>query len=513
MEPRTCRVLAKALVDRFESPAESSDDARQLSSPNTVTAPLSLYLSNNPGIGNAGTAALAAAIRRSLQSFHSHPNQTFPAMLLQTLDLSACNIGDIGANALALALEDATTGTGTVVAPIGRLILSHNQITDQGALSLGRAIQQMYAHHHQSILAGALPKIAIDLSDNPGITDRGLATLLDAVARGLVSELIVRSCSIHADGAELVGTALRQWSNRFVDSSPSDDCDEEETVTIDLSGNPLGLLRGKSKDTAGSANSGGYSASLIKSKATATASAYMTQGLSFLKRGLGASGLTTVESDDEEEKMEEDATDGGLGDGEKSDNLRCGFKALANAFIGRGDRAETISNTRSVAGGSPISRQKICLGLRRTFCDTAGADALAAMVQSLQDDDKVDSRANGVVTFDLSLELNPILEDEMIAALCGTNSDLLAEMAERHSDAMDVLVQAQERAAARAAQLVAAQRRQQQHQQRADRTRLDDEYDDIDDEEEQPVGGGEDLDGYELDEDQNMDWEDEDYDR
>jgi hypothetical protein len=373
----------------------------------------------------------------------------------------------------------------------------------------------MYVHNHQSTLGGALPKIAIDLSDNPGITDRGLATLLDAVSRGLVSELIVRSCSIHADGAELVGSALRQWSHRHADSSQAPN--EQETVTVDLSGNPLGLLRGKSKDATGSANSGGYSASLIKSKATATASAYMTQGLSFLKRGLGASGLSSAESDDEEEKKQEDATNGGLGDGEKSDNLRCGFKALANAFIGPGRRTETISSTRSVVGGLPISRQKICLGLRRTFCDTAGADALAAMVHSLQDDDKkVDNRVTRDLTFDLSLELNPILEDDMIAALRGTNPGLLAEMAERHSEAMDVLVQAQERASARTAQLVAARRRQQQQQQqqqRADQTRLDDEYDDIDDEEEeQPAAGGEDVDGYELDEDENH-WEDEDYDR
>lgn len=164
---------------------------------------------------------------------------------------------------------------------------------------------------------------------------------------------------------------------------------------IDLSGNPLGLLRGEKK------SNNNYSASRIKSTVTATATAYMTQGLGFLKKGLGSS-FSTLEGDDEEDPSgADDGDDDTEEESEAQIRDRCGLKALANGFIDGNTEQEDHPASSPLTGTTQV-------GLRRTFCDTAGAEALAAMTQRQE------------ITLRLDMRLNPVLgEDIMIDALHG----------------------------------------------------------------------------------------------
>jgi Leucine Rich repeat len=402
--PATCRALAKGLLNRFDTIDSTTNNE---SSSIIHRPPVSLYLSNNRDIGDSGAAAIAAAIR-CISISRDTP-------ILHTLDLSGCDIGDIGVEALALAFEDA-------VAPvmIRRLLLCHNRITDQGALAMGRVL-------HRNVDGS---EFHIDLSNNPSITDRGITNLLSAVEKRCISSLILRSCSIHADGAELVGKTLRSIAL----SSHSND----RTVEIDLSGNPLGILRGKTD------KGNIYSAGAIKSKASATATAYVTQGLSFLKKGLGSVGVTlSPESEDEDDEKQQ--TSDNVDESDKGKNMRCGFKSLANAFISYEQDTHTEdTEVRSV--------KTVLLGLRRTFCDTAGADALAAIIMATRE------QYQGL-SLKLELELNPVVEDEMVNALYGQDDEMLQEMADRHNEAMEILRLAQERAVT-ATKALAARRRQ-----------------------------------------------------
>ena len=411
--PSTCRALAKGLRNRFHyysgDHRSDHDNAIGISPPPPRRrAPVSLDLSNNRDIGDSGAAALAAAIRMGRSD-----NTTAP--MFDTLDLSACDVGDVGMEALALALEDA-------VAPvmIRRLVLCHNRITDRGAIALGQAL-------HRNINGSELH---IDLSNNPLVTDRGITTLLSAVEKGCVSNLIVRSCSIQADGAELVGRTLRSMA-LSAHHRPGG------TMEIDLSGNPIGILRSKTD------KGNMYSAGAIKSKASATASAYVSQGLSFLKKGLGSVGVTLIpESDDDEEESSASASCT-VEESDKGKNLRCGFKSLANAFIGNEQDVPT-------AHAEVHAVKHVLIGLRRTFCDTAGADALAAMITAAKE------QYPGL-NLKFELDLNPVVEDTMVNALYGHDDEILAEMADRHNEAMDIIRQAHERAVT-AAKMLAARR-------------------------------------------------------
>jgi len=420
--PAACRAIGKGMMARFdhdekeEGPRTSDDDE----SNNVNTRLLSLHLAGNP-IGDAGAAALAAAIRtvcsrtEENDGTSSSDHGTDDGLVLDTLDLSACDIGDAGAEALALALEDGNR------CPVRRLVLCNNRISDQGALSLGRSYQGSEDLH-------------LLLDNNSKITDRGIATIVDAVEKGQLTDVSLRSCSIHADGAELWGKALRNFAERS---------NKQQSIHIDLSGNPLGVLRGKSKSEGSK-----YSASRLKSQASATASAYMNHGLNFLKKGIGPAFAASsgAESDDEEEKGE-GSTSASAENTDDPSNKRCGFKAMANAFIGEDHPGDHHAPSTKI---SNAPRRRIRLGLRRTFCDTAGADALAAMLVASRDD------LNGV-ELELELDLNPIVEEEAIAALHGEDENRLREMAERHAEAMEIIRVAQERAA-EASRMAAARR-------------------------------------------------------
>jgi Leucine Rich repeat len=404
--PATCRALAKGLLRRFE--VTERNDNENITETNECCSPISLFLSNNPDIGDSGAAALAAAIR-SIAGDRQTP-------ILDTLDLSGCDISDVGMEAFALALEDA-------VAPvmIRRLLLCNNRITDQGALALGRAL-----HRNTD---GA--EVYIDLSNNPLIHDRGITTLLSAVEKGCLSSLTLRSCSIQADGAELVGKTLRSLALHTFHTG--------KTIQLDLSGNPIGILRGKTD------KGNIYSAKAIKSKASATATAYVSQGLNFLKKGLGSVGVTigTEVDDDEEDKLQQSSDAGD--DSDKTKNMRCGFKSLSNAFLANDQNGNHVER-------NDMAMKNIYLGLRRTFCDTAGADALAAMIMATKD-------AYKGIALNLELDLNPVVEEEMVNALHGKNDEILQEMAERHNEAMEIIQRAHERALT-AAKVLTARRKQ-----------------------------------------------------
>jgi Leucine Rich repeat len=411
--PSTCRALAKGLRNRFQhysgDRSSAHDTAIGISPPLRQRTPVSLDLSNNRDVGDSGAAALAAAIRMGRRD----NNTTAP--MFDTLDLSACDIGDVGMEALALALEDA-------VAPvmIRRLVLCHNRITDRGAIALGQAL-------HRNVNGSELH---IDLSNNPLVTDRGITTLLSAVEKGRISNLIVRSCSIQADGAELVGGTLRSMALSAHHRSGG-------TMEIDLSGNPIGILRSKTD------KGNMYSAGAIKSKASATASAYVSHGLSFLKKGLGSVGVTSIPESDDDDDESSVLASGTVEESDRGKNLRCGFKSLANAFIGNEQDVHTVhAEVHAV--------KHVLIGLRRTFCDTAGADALAAMITAAKE-------LYPGLNLKFELDLNPVVKDTMVNALYGHDDEILAEMADRHNEAMDIIRQAHERAVT-AAKMLAARR-------------------------------------------------------
>ena len=258
IDASVCRSIAKGLVNRYE--AESP-----------VTTPLSLFLCLNQGVGDAGVAAIAAAIRTIALS------EKKTGVVFDTLSLSGCSITDAGATALAHALESSPE------ALVNHLDLSNNKIGEDGATAIGRALSNSVDNRGPRLLT-------LELSGNANINDRGVIDIATAMGNGFLPKVILRTCNIQADGATAFGRCLR----KFLLSSL-----EERSVYLDLSGNPLGVLRGKPKDQ------GKYSASRLKSKATATAASYF----GMFKKGLKDVGVdfgSTLESDDEDEKDEDD---------------------------------------------------------------------------------------------------------------------------------------------------------------------------------------------------------------
>jgi hypothetical protein len=378
--PSTCRAIAKGLMQRRDS-----------------SRPLSLHLAGNPNIGDAGVAALAAAIRTI--------GAKKKRRVLATLDLSACGVGNVGAEALALALE----GTHERGCSIGELDLSNNRVSDLGTAAIARTL---FANSADTETLSRL-----NLSYNKDIGDRG-ATELAAAWGARLPHLELRSCNVYAEGATAFGAACRNLIK-----------EDNQNVYLDLSGNPLGVLRGKSKSDGGK-----YSASKLKSKASATATSYMNSGLGFLKKSLKEVGVTSVlgsdisESDDDEDKASENF----VGDSNEF-KAPCGAKAMANAFIKVGSDMPPILNDKH-------GKIKVSLGLRHCFFDHGAADALAAMLVASK-------RSEIEISIDASL--NHILEESMIAALHSSAQDnsLLNEMADRHMDVLDAIKEARERAA------------------------------------------------------------------
>jgi hypothetical protein len=350
--------------------------------------PLTLHLCGNEAIGDAGTAALAAAIRSS------------KGIVMNELDLSSCEVGDAGAEALALALER-----------VKALDLSNNKITDDGAAAIGRALTEVTS--------------SLDLSNNHEIGDAGATEIAAALGRGMIRNVSLRSCQVYADGAKALGTALVALSKCKQQTNP---------IRVDFSGNPLGVLRGKKKSDGGK-----YSASNLKSKASKSTASYMNFIGKNIKSALKDTGLDAImgnraesgDSDDDEEDEEDDSRD-------KPDacKARCGAKAFASAIVvGEFEEAEPAIVEES--------RITCHLAVRHCFLDRGGADALAATV--------IQAKQRLRVELVIDARMNPVLEEEMVDALCGDDPDTLEEMAERHMNVLETLRIAEERAVEAAA--------------------------------------------------------------
>jgi hypothetical protein len=366
-----------------------------------------LYLTRNDGIGDAGTAALAAAIRTVADA----KKDSEDTVVFDVLDLSGCDVGDTGVEALAIALN---------MHPVRHLDLSNNQITDEGAVVLGQALENMESGK----------QLSLDLSHNKDIGDAGAKAIAGAMEKGVLCNVIMRSCHIKADGAACFARALRQVGQSKGIKPP---------LRVDLSGNPLGILRKKSKSGGGK-----YSATALKSKATATTAAYVNLIGKTVFKGLKDLGIAdtpdTLESDDEEDaKM-----NGEDEDDDDPSKITCGALAFASAFIEDEDEDQMDSVETETNKSEPCI---IDFGLRQCSFDTKATEALAAVRQEAKNRYSMD--------LVMDVRMNNVLEDEMIASLRGDPDyeSKLAEMAERHMEDMEVLRAARQRSlgAARAA--------------------------------------------------------------
>lgn len=394
--PAACRAMAKGLMARYEKVASDSK---------VLPPPLSLVLTRNEAIGDPGVAALCAAIRIIATK---HKGCT----LLDRLDLSGCGITDTGAEALAVALEQNPLC-------VRHLDLSSNQITDVGVAALGRALAM-----REGDRCGKLE--TLDLSNNK-VENSAAKALALAMEQGAVDRLILRSCHIYADGAAALVKALRTLA--LSKQRPSQ-------VHLDLSGNPLGILRKKPKTGGGK-----YSATALRSKATATTAAYMNLIGKTVQKGLKdlgiteAGGLDTLESDDEEDSQtnEKDKED------EDPSKVKCGALAIADAFF-LDDNQDEEDDQEITESAPERTTCKVELGLRHCAFDTRASEALAAVRQELQS-----PPANMDVIIDV--RMNNVLEEDTIAALRGDPAfqSELNEMAERYLEAMAALRIARQR--------------------------------------------------------------------
>ena len=386
--PAACRAIGKGLLNTAETESklgvkDTTDGKRRLRRLSSI------YLSGNELIGDAGTAALAAALRTA-------PRSSCP--LLEVLDLSNCAISDAGCEALAMAIRD---NPGCVQ----NLDLSNNRITDDGAVSLGLA-------------ASPNALLNIDLSNNKGVTDRGVSALAAGMERGAIRSLVVRSCSIQADGAGALGKALCTLAS----SKNTDNGDGE--YYIDLSGNMLGTVQVKKHKG---------SAGLLKSKASATVEADMGFLGKKLRSGLKEAGIgnfVSAESDDDEEEFLGD--DGGDVDGVAEAGGKCGARAFSDAIIG--DDGDSGPERTSQSG-----RTKCIVGMRHCFLDERAADALAAAI----------IRARDAYNLGLSVDsvMNAALDDDVVATLGDTeDEEMLSEMAQRYFGVLEALRIARQRA-------------------------------------------------------------------
>lgn len=399
--PAACRAIGKGLIARY---ANIKADAKSSpASPLQMPPPLSLYLTRNEAIKDPGVAALSAAIRTVMKQ---HQGCT----ILDTLDLSGCGITDTGAEALAVALEQNPLS-------VRHLDLSNNEITNNGAAALGRALAIRDGNRFSKIET-------LDLSNNKGIEDAGAKALALALEQGAIDTLILRSCHVHADGAAALVKSLKTLalSKQRLDQ-----------VQLDLSGNPLGILRKKPKSGGGK-----YSATALRSKASATTAAYMNLIGKTVQKGLKDLGMAegggpdTLESDDEEDaQMNEKDQE------EDPSKVKCGALAIADALL-LDDNEEEGDGADEVKSATPSCT--IQLGLRHCAFDTRASEALAAVRQEL-----LSSPANMEVVIDV--QMNNVLEEDTISALRGDPAfeSELNEMAERYLEALEALRIARQR--------------------------------------------------------------------
>lgn len=326
-------------------------------------------------------------------------NDRESVFVMEELDLSSCDVGDAGAEALALAL---VSNPGC----LSRLNLSNNKITDAGSKALGRALVDA---------AFTSPTIFEEIIlDNNDIGDDGAAALAEALACGAVKSISLRSCSIQAQGTAAFGKAIVSLTNRKND-------DELSHFYLDLSGNHFGTRKIKKKKGAM------YSANLIRDKAS-TNIKFIGKTLRGAAKRFGSETMgITADSDDDEEVM------GGLidDDAEEIDDDKihaCGARAFAGEIL-QGAQ-QLLPKKRELA-----SLPKISIAMRQCCLDDGAIDALSAIIVGAK---------NCEMSVDVSLNT---VDDDMVDALMKTKKDskLLLSMAERHLDLLDRIADARER--------------------------------------------------------------------
>lgn len=350
--------------------------------------PSVLRIGGNSAIGDAGAVALAAALRMAMGS------ERGSRVVLEELDLSSCNVGDAGAEALALAIASNPDC-------LRRLNLSNNKITDAGARAIGMAL--MDARLRSGV---AFEEIILD--GNIGISDDGAAALAEALGMGAVKSLSLRSCSFQAQGAAMFGRSLVSLINR----------DNSGQFSLDLSGNHFGNRKiAKKKGTA----------TRIRDSAS-TNMKFIGKTLKGAAKRFGSEAMgITVDSDDDEEVMDGLVDDDDDDDGIDEEKIQaCGGHAFAS---------ELISNIRPTQKKHTSSSLIISVGMRQCLLDYDGIDALSASIVATK---------SCVLSFDVSMN---VVDDATVEELLHPKRDsaALALMAERHMNHMDTIANARER--------------------------------------------------------------------
>ena len=377
--PIFCRSIGRGILTAYESKTRTTNGSMR---------PSVLRLGGNSDIGDAGCVALAASLRMAIDENSNEP-------VLEELDLSSCDIGDAGAEALALAIS---SNHGCLL----RLDMSNNRITDAGCKALGRAIVD-------ARLCSGITFEEIIL-DNNFIGDEGASVLAEALGCGASKSISMRSCSIQAQGMAAFGSAIANLANRK-------DCDSTH-FHIDLSGNKFGLKKIKKKKS---------SAGRIKDKASSNIKFVGKTLMGAAKRFSSESMGISADSDDDEEVM------GGLIDDiDEENDIDNGHKLKscgAQAFTAEILRADQPSVAEK-------GNKQISIGMRQCCLDDAAIDALSASI--------VGSKS---IQLSVDVSMNGFDED-IVDALAHENNeeDLLSSMAEEHMEYMDRLAERAEEA-------------------------------------------------------------------
>lgn len=410
-----CRSIGRGILNAYERNRILSEDKSRC-----LYRPSVLRIGCNPAIGDAGAVAIAAAFRMTA----SDDNTDGSALIMEELDLSSCNIGDVGAEAIALALACNPSS-------LKKLDLSNNKITDVGAIALARALLES----RERTSGVALEQIILD--NNVGIGDDGAVALAKAVSAGVVSSVHIRSCSICAEGAAAFGKAVIEMAKQI---GTRQFCSTQ--VDIDMSGNHFGISKPKKKK--GSV----YSASFLRDKASSNIK-FIGRSLQSRLKGSGfGMGLTTAESDDDEEDfgniVGEDLSDDEDVEEIDSDRInaiaRCGARSFSGEILGPScDDATKVNDSMML---------QLSIGMRQCFLDNGAIDSLAAAILSMR-------KVGAFMSVDVSM--NADVDDLTRAALRGDDEEevLLSSCSERYMNEVKRILDAEERRQA-AAEVAAA---------------------------------------------------------
>ncbi len=400
-----CRSIGRGILNAYERNRILSEDKTRC-----LYRPSVLRIGGNHAIGDAGAVAIAAAFRMAT----SDDNTDGSALIMEELDLSSCNIGDVGAEAIALALACNPSS-------LKKLDLSNNKITDVGAITLARALLES----RERTSGVALAQIILD--NNVGIGDDGAAALAKAVSAGVVSSVHIRSCSICAEGAAAFGKAVIEMAKQI---GTRQFCSTQ--VDIDMSGNHFGISKPKKKK--GSV----YSASFLRDKASSNIK-FIGRSLQSRLKGSGFGlGLTTAESDDDEEDfgniVGEDLSDDEDVEEIDSDRIkaiaRCGARSFSGEILGPScDDATQLNDSMTL---------QISVGMRQCFLDNGAIDSLAAAILSMR-------KVGAFMSVDVNM--NADVDDLARAALRGDDDEevLLSSCSERYINELKRISDAEER--------------------------------------------------------------------